>query len=222
MTEITIDKIIRSKRRSIALIVSSDAQLVVRAPMRTSLEYINGLVFRKRLWINRKKEQALKNGASAKPKQFTDGEEFYYLGKVYKLVFEDCHTISLADCFYFPEKHVSVCRERIIKWYKQMAKEKITERAQWYSRITGWKYNALSVTSAMTRWGSCGYNGSVNFSWRLIMAPIEVVDYVVVHELAHIAEKNHSDKFWNKVKVILPDYKERQRWLRENRVMLNI
>jgi len=170
MEEIKIDKLIRSKRRSIALIVSSEATLIVRAPMRTTLEYIEGLVFEKRAWIKKKKDQILKNSWPAKK----------------------CEELS-----------------------QEKALEKITERVNFYSRITGWKFKSVSITKAESRWGSCGPNNSINFSRRLIMAPIDVIDYVVVHELAHIAEKNHSKKFWDKVEAILPDYKEKRKWLKE-------
>jgi len=217
MNEIKIDKIIRSKRKTIALIISADAMLVVRAPMMTTLKYIKSLVFKKRFWINEKKKQVLKNGVPAKNKEFVNGEGFLYLGETYKLKIENCEIVKLSDYLYFPEKYLSDGRVKIIEWYKQKALEKITERADWYSQITGWRFKSMSITNAERRWGSCGSSGSINFSWKLIMAPLSVIDYVVVHELAHITEKNHSVRFWNKVKTVLPDYKGRQRWLKENK-----
>lgn len=223
MTDIIIDKIIRSRRKTIALIVSSNAELVVRAPVSTPLEYIRDLVLKKRSWINRKKEQALKRVNTTKGKSFSDGEGFLFLGETYRMKIEDCNSIRLIDGdINFPERYLAAARIAMIEWYRQAAKEKITERADLYSRITGWGYKSLSVTGAERRWGSCSYRGSINFSWRLIMAPLDVVDYVVVHELAHIVEKNHSYKFWDKVRGVLPDYKERQRWLKENGRNLNI
>ena len=104
----------------------------------------------------------------------------------------------------------------MIVWYKEQAFEKITESANHYSQISGWKYKTINITSAQGRWGSCSSSGSINFSWKLIMAPFDVVEYVVVHELAHITEKNHSARFWNKVKSILPNYKTQEKWLKEN------
>jgi len=213
---VKIDKIIRSRRKTIALIVSADATVIVRAPMRTNLEYIKKLVFQKRFWIDRKKKQALKNSVSAKAKEFVGGEEFLYLGENYKLKIENREDIELADCLYFPEKYLNDSRAKMIEWYQQKALEKIAERVNFYSQITGWKFKSISITNAKKRWGSCGPSGSLNFSWRLIMAPLDVIDYVVVHELAHIPEKNHSKRFWNKVKSILPDYKSRRKWLKDN------
>ena len=237
MSEIKIDKIIRSKRKSIALVVSADATLMVRAPMKTSLEYIKDLIGRKSSWIHKKRDWVLKNGGLSKVKEFTDGEKFLYLGKNYKLKIESRENIKLADSLYFPEKSLDdgrlksdfkgspksdFSRAKIIEWYKQKAKEKITERANLYSRLTGWKFKSISIRNVETRWGSCGAKGSLNFSWKLIMAPTDVIDYVVVHELAHTVEKNHSAKFWDKVRAVLPDYKTRRKWLADNRTKLKI
>jgi predicted metal-dependent hydrolase len=85
-----------------------------------------------------------------------------------------------------------------------------------YASQYGFQYKKIGITSAQTRWGSCSANGSLNFSWRLILAPMEAVDYVVVHELVHTVHHNHSRRFWQKVGKIMPDYKERRKWLRKN------
>lgn len=216
MDEIKIDRIIRSKRRSIALVVSFDATLVVRAPLRISLEYIKNLISEKRSWIEKRRWQILKNGGPAKSKEFVDGESFLYLGENYELKIARCKSIDLKNQLYFPEKYLKKAREKMIKWYKKEAREIITERAKLYGKISGWNFQSISITSANTRWGSCSPNGSINFPWKLIMAPLYIVDYVVVHELAHIPEKNHSKRFWKKVEIILPDYKTRRKWLKEN------
>ncbi len=214
--KIKIDKIVRSKRKSIALVIAPDATLIIRAPIRATLEYIEDLVFRKRLWIDKKRKQILKNGAPVEAKKFIGGEEFFYLGQIYRLKIEPIKNIRLADYLYFPEKYLNKARARMIGWYKQKAREKITERTVLFSRITGWKFKSILITSAESRWGSCGAMGSLNFTWKLIMAPPSVIDYVVVHELAHTVERNHSARFWNKVATVLPDYKIRRKWLKDN------
>lgn len=211
MNEIKINKLIRSRRRTITLAICPDATLTVRAPLLTPLSYIQKLVFEKRAWINKKQMQIMKNGGPSKPKEFVDGEEFLYLGKIHKLKFANRKGLGLRDR-----------KEKMIAWYKRQALQKITERANFYSRITGWEFKSISITKAERRWGSCGPKGSINFSWKLIMAPLEVVDYVVVHELAHIPERNHSKRFWAKVASIIPDYKERRKWLRDNIGKFNV
>jgi len=220
MEEIKIDKIIRSKRKTIALVVESDATLVIRAPFETTLEYIEALVFKKRFWINEKKQVVNKDCAFVRKREFVNGEGFLFLGKTYKLKIQDCDEIKLSDYLFLPKKYLNEPRERMVEWYMKRALEKITERADWYSKDTGWKYKSIKINNAQSRWGSCGPSGSLNFTWRLIMAPLNVIDYVVVHELAHIHEKNHSWKFWNKVKTVMPDYKQREKWLKENRKYL--
>lgn len=216
MDEIIIDKIVRSKKRSIALTISADASLIVRAPMAVSIGYIKGLVFEKRAWIIAKKKQALARGALIPKKGFVNGEEFLYMGERHALKIEKCRAIALEDHLYFPEKHLPRARKKMTAWYKQKALEVITERVAMYSAMTGWKCASVSITGAQKRWGSCGPRGKLHFSWRLIMAPRHIIDYVVVHELAHIPERNHSPRFWNKVGMVLPDYKERRKWLKEH------
>ncbi len=222
MDEIIIDKIIRSRRRTIALMVSADAALIVRAPMVVTMEYISNLVHRKRAWIIAKKKQALARGAVTPRKEFVSGEEFLYLGKRYALKIEKCTAITAANYLYFPEKYIKRARVKMIQWYKQKALEIITERAGQYSAMTGWRFTSLSITSAQKRWGSCGPRGALHFSWRLIMAPLDVIDYVVVHELVHIPERNHSPRFWHKVGMVMPDYKERKQWLKEHGIKFRI
>lgn len=220
MGDIKIDKIVRSRRRTVALVVTANATLVVRAPFRVSLKYINGFVSAKEPWIKAKLQQAKENKVTTR--EFINGESFLYLGERYRLKVEDCDKIQLSGVLLFPKKHLPEAKVKMIEWYKEMAREIIKERADVYSKETGWEYRTIKITSAQNRWGSCSPKGSINFPWRLVMAPIHVIDYVVVHELAHILEKNHSARFWNKVEMVLPDYKQRKKWLKENRKFLNL
>ncbi len=112
--------------------------------------------------------------------------------------------------------------ERFTNWYKERAYEKIKERVEFYAQKRGLKYNRVNITSAEKRWGSCSAKGNLNFSWRLIMAPLPVVDYVVVHELVHLIEKNHSKEFWKKVKLFMPDYEKYKDWLKEKGHLLTL
>lgn len=98
---------------------------------------------------------------------------------------------------------------------KQRASAIIPQRVELYSQQTGIKYNKIRISNARRRWGSCSAKGNLNFSWRLALAPLEVIDYVVVHELAHIIHKNHSKKFWKLVAAIYPNYKLCRKWLRD-------
>lgn len=216
MNGIKINKLIRSSRKTIALIVASDAALVVRAPLKTPLAYIEDLIAQKKRWILRKKEQALKNYFPAEKKEFQNGEKFLFLGKTYPLKISSVWEIELREELIFPERFLKNAAEKMMTWYRESAFEKITERARYYSQISGWKYSLIRINNAQGRWGSCSRGNALNFTWRLVMAPPEVLDYVVVHELAHIPEKNHSPRFWNKVEMILPNYQVQREWLRKN------
>jgi len=107
-------------------------------------------------------------------------------------------------------------------WYKERAYEIISERVQAYAQRYGFAPRQVKITSAKTRWGSCSPNDGLNFTWRLVMAPLEVIDYVVIHELVHLRIRNHSSKFWKEVGLIDPDYKNKRKWLRENGEKLNL
>ena len=98
--------------------------------------------------------------------------------------------------------------------YREQARARISERVAWFARIMGVSYGRITIRAAKTRWGSCSAKGNLNFHWKLILMPEEVLDYVVVHELAHRKQMNHSPAFWAEVEKVLPDYRERRRWLK--------
>ena len=217
MEEIKINKIIRSRRKTIALVITRDATLVVRAPLRASLGYINGLVSKKSHWI-RKKLLEMSERPMPPVKEFVNGEEFFYLGKPYQLcIVENSDSdIELKDKLYLSKRAVPEAREVLKLWYKSEALKIISDRCKRYQRIIGCKPSSIKISEAKKRWGSCGRKGTLNFSWRLIMAPVEVIDYLIVHELAHIGQLDHSRAYWSKVGSILPDYKIWDKWLKDN------
>jgi hypothetical protein len=215
---VKIDHIIRTKRKSIALIIEQDGRLVVRAPMRVSDADIKHLVKQKEGWIREKQKQVKDKSTQSTPKVYMDGEEFLYLGKSYKLkIVTDLNpALVLSRKFYLSLRALPKAESVFTKWYRDQARAVISERVKLYAARHGFKYRKIRITSARTRWGSCSSMGNLNFTWRLVMAPPEVIDYVVVHELAHLQVNNHSKEFWNQVGCIMPDYKKRLRWLKEN------
>jgi predicted metal-dependent hydrolase len=213
-------KIIRSKRRTVALVITKDATLEVRAPLRVSLNVIKEFVDKKKTWIKNKIE--LINQERVLPKKFEEGEDFIYEGNAYKLQISDGKDISISSVLHFPKKLLPEARQHLIVWYKKQAFTKIVERVDHYANITRLEYKAVKLTNAERRWGSCSCKGSLNISWRLIMAPPDILDYIIVHELIHLIERNHSKQFWDRVQTILPNYKEQERWLKQrgNTLML--
>ena len=216
-------KLIRSKRRTLALMIGADATLVVRAPAHTPLDTIEQFVGKNTGWIKRTLAR-VRQRPQVKKKEFLTGEAFLFLGKSYPLEVQPDtqEPLDLRDGFILNEKEQSRGRALFIEWYKNEAKKIIAARVEWWAQRFGLAYNSVSITSANRRWGSCAPNDRLNFSWRLVMAPIPVIDYVVVHELAHVTHKNHSKRFWSRVKAMYPDHKAAKTWLRENEGMLNL
>ncbi|MCU0665485.1 MAG: M48 family metallopeptidase [Candidatus Omnitrophica bacterium] len=221
MEQIKIHKIIRSKRRTVALVISPDAALTVRAPMRLPLDYIEKLVSKKSSWIKRKISD-IQSRPKTRPKEFVDGEEFLYLGEAFRLKIVDEKQISIGEYLYFPRSMLLKAKENLKEWYKSQIKQRIEERIAWYARQAGVDNMSIAITGAQKRWGSCANKSSLNFSWRLAMAPLEVIDCVLAHELAHIKERNHSANFWCKVRALIPDYKKHVSWLKANEHLLHI
>ncbi|GCC11564.1 hypothetical protein IPdc08_01619 [archaeon] len=218
-----IDKIIRTKRTGIALQITDDATLIVRAPLDIDTFTIENIVLKHKKWIEKKKKEILSRDPKFSRKKFVDGENFLYLGESYRLTIVDDKTpLKFENRFYLSKEYQTMAKEIFIKWYKEKAHEKISERVQWYASKKGLKYSKINITNDQKRWGSCSPNGNLNFSWRLIMAPLSVIDYVVVHELIHLEERNHSKSFWLKVKTLMQDYEIYKKWLRYNGYLLRI
>jgi len=178
--------------------------------------HIQNLLLKKANWILKKQSQAKVRKIQNSPKKFIEGENFHYLGQPYPLKLTDTDAINLTDSLEFPRIFILSAQQHLTQWYKAQASDKIRERAELYSKITGLSYSKIKISDAAKRMGSCSASGNLNFSWRLIIAPLENIDYVVVHELIHLDERNHSRRFWNKVGAVLPDYKEKDSWLKHN------
>lgn len=194
---IKIDKIIKSKRKTIALQITDDATLIVRAPFFVDDKTIEQVVESRKEWIEMKRKEILSRDPKFLPKEFVNGEGFLYLGKYYRLkILKNAEEpLKFDNGFYLSKEHLHHARDLFVQWYKQRAYEKISERVKWYVQKRGFKYNKVNITDAQKRWGSCSCKGNLNFSWRLIMAPLAVVDYVVVHELVHLEEKKTHQGF---------------------------
>ena len=232
--DIKIDKIIKTKRKTVMMQITKDAQLIVRAPKYTPNFVIKIAVQKRAQWIHKnqkKMREKINNSLTGGKKRFVDNEKFLFLGQIYKLkIVSDLHTPLVLDeqtgefllAVIFPHDEEEA-RELFIKWYKSRALEIILPCVGKFARKYNLhQYNKIRVSDARSRWGSCSSEGNLNFSWRLVMASREVVDYVVIHELAHLKERNHGTQFWALVEKMCPEYKERKKWLKNNGHMLDI
>lgn len=222
--KIKINEIIRTNRKTIAIIVEYDGRLVVRAPLRVSDKDIFRLVHKKEKWIRRKQEQVRHQYPRVQARKFASGEPFFYLGEVHKLslVERSRPPLLLNEHFELSRDALPRAEEIFVKWYREAARRVITERVFICSRENNFSNTRIRVTSARTRWGSCNSTGGLNFTWRLVLAPMPIIDYVVLHELVHTQVNNHSRKFWNMVENIMPDYRLRYDWLKENGYLLTL
>lgn len=219
-----IEKIIRSKRKSFCIEIDEAGKILLRIPIKASDETIKEFIKKHSKWIEKNLNEIENRKIKYQPKNFVDGEKFLYLGKFYdlKIIEDQKFPLIFEDGFYLSNNYISNAYKIFKNFYKKMAKEIINERIKFYVNKYGFKYNKIKITSANKRWGSCTGKGNLNFSYRLIMAPLKVVDYVVVHELVHLIDKTHKKSFYNKVEKILPDYKERKDWLNKNGYLLKI
>jgi len=223
--QIEIEKIIRTNRKTIALQITDNASLIVRAPYNVTEETIKNVIIKHLDWIEKRKKDLLTRDPKFVKKEFVNGEGFLYLGKSYKLKIiknQEKPLIFQDGYFLLSKEYQAIAMELFIDWYKKKAYEKISERVEWYAQKRGFIYNKINITDANKSWASCSAKGNLNFSWRLIMAPLPVIDYVVVHELVHLKEKNHAKTFWNKVKMLMPDYEKYEEWLKRNGYLFHL
>ena len=212
----------RKRRKTISLQISDKSELVIAAPYFTPIGEINRFVQEKQNWIHKAiqkhKEEAIRN----KAKEYINGETFYYLGESFPLetFFEQNERKGLVfwgNRFYL--NTTDAAEEGIsyfASWYKKKAKIHFRQRVDFYSRELNLRAKSVKITSANKRWGSCSADNNLSFGFRLIMAPQDIIDYVIVHELMHIKEKNHSAAFWKLIEVVMPEYKVHRRWLKDN------
>ena len=219
---------IRSKKRrkTISVHIKEDGKIVIYTPYHTPKWEIEKFIKEKQSWIVEKISEKEKRTKEAE-KKFLPGERFLYLGEWYPLEMQESGNkeppLNLVfGKFVLNPNRIEETRDLFGQWYKREAREKITERVDSYSHRFQLFPEGIRITSARSRWGSCSPDNQLSFCWRIIMASLAVIDYVLIHELVHIREKNHSKKFWNYLESVLPDYKKHRHWLRENGHLLHL
>ena len=216
-------RIIRSRRRTISLEVTKEATLIVRAPLRAPVQIIDRFIREKQDWIEKKLTEA-RSRPEAPHRTFANGELFMFLGKTYPLEVlpESDAGISLCEKFYIGESRLPECRDLLRAWYEQRAMEIFPARVTGFAAILDYRPKKIRVSDTRRRWASCSTSGTLSFCWRLVLAPPEVIDYVIVHELVHMRQPDHSPRFWEKVGQAMPGYKEHREWLRTHERMLEL
>jgi hypothetical protein len=221
---LTFDKglsveVVRTKRRKTASIKIIDGSVQAIVPDQLSDGRIEELIQKRTPWIRRKLREQLQ-AVAPKPKEYVSGESFTYLGRNYrlKLVSGGVREVKLRGGYL--EFGVSKgTKERdiqnaLVDWYQEHALERLTEKTARYAGTMGVSPNSISVRDYKSRWGSCSLKGEISYNWRIIIAPHHIVDYVVVHELCHLKNPNHSPAYWKSVKREVSDYEVCRKWLK--------
>ncbi len=206
--------------------ITTDAKLIVRAPLSIKNDYIRKLVEQKRSWIRKKQLEIARRNETCLRHHRIDGESLMFLGDSYRIEYSgqaQAQSVSIQNGTVIisagrKDEAIDLIRE----WYIKEAQRIFEERTEYWAAVSGIVYKSVRTSKAAKRWGSCGVKCTLNFSFCLIMAPLRVVDYVVVHELVHVEFRNHSKEYWARVRAIMPDYKEQKKWLKENQVLVAI
>jgi len=208
--------IYRSHRRTLSLEISSEDKVIVRAPFRMPDADIKAFILKKQDWIKRKLEQVKKDKEQINPHTYEAGEIFSFLGKEYPLAFSEqvSGLVDISDKLYVTAAYAGKAKQVLQLWYKLQAGNVFASRVEYFSEKMQVQPKAVNLSNAKHRWGSCSPAGKIRLNWCLVQAPPEIIDYVIVHELAHLKHHDHSKAFWQEVEKYIPDYLEHRRRLR--------
>ena len=214
----------RSRRKSIGFTVGPEG-LVVRAPGWVPLREVDAAVQEKADWILAKLQQARERARQplAPPQAWVHGADLPYLGGTVRLCVlargqlpDVPEGVAALPLNLPPEASAIQVREAAEAWFKKKARALFEERLRYFGPQLGVQHQRLSLSGARTRWGSARTDGHIRLNWRLIHLPLAQIDYVVVHELAHLRVMDHSPRFWDTVEAVMPDWRERRRRLRDH------
>lgn len=214
-----------NKAKNIRLVIDNNGLYIVK-PIKVKISDVERVLKEKSSWIFRHYSELTQKRQNVTERKWETGETLMYLGNNYKINIVG-HKKSIASvsfdgdafCVLMDDKVSGEERKIIVegvfkKWYRQSAAVVLNERIEHFCSITGLKFKAIRLKEQKTRWGSCSREGNLNFNWKLVMAPLWVVDYVVLHEVCHLRHLDHSNDFWNLVAFYMPEYKKAQQWLK--------
>lgn len=209
-------KITKSHRRTISMEVSPEGILHVKAPWFASNTHIQQFITQHQDWVDKHVTLAQKKPQREKH-AYQNGETFWYLGDKVILTTGDYTTIEVKDGkLLFPRGLVFRIQKELTDWYVRTARVVITQQVSSYAAQMQTNYKDLTFSDTKSQWGRCTQDNRLQFSWRLVMAPLLTLNYVVIHELAHTVEKNHSRAFWSIVRRYTPSYRQQIKWLQTN------
>lgn len=210
--------IVYSERKTISIIVERDRRVIVRAPWNTSEALIDKEIQKRKRLLQSKIERNQKYPFKTETKEFVSGESLMYLGEIYKLYVqeESFEGILFDNKFFISRENQKGANKLFKEWFFESAQEFIIPKVKSIAKQIGVFHNNITILDLKYRWGSCTPKDNINLNWRLIKAPVSVIEYIIVHELTHLLEANHTQEFWNRVAVQLPNYDKAKKWLLEN------
>jgi len=213
-----------ARRKTVELAVGRDGRIVLHAPENSDLDRLETLAREKLLWIYRKLGRKEEELHQASAKEYVSGEGFYYRGRKYRLkLLDELHPFRNGEKlrfqgnrFLMPRVLAPKGREIFIGWYNKRAADWIPRRVHLLQDRVGVRAESIEIRDLGFRWGSCTEKGKILFHWRLILLPPERIDYLILHELVHLHEHNHSPAFYERLRRAAPEYEIHEEWLRRN------
>lgn len=211
-----------SDRQTTDIVIERDGVISVRPPIRMTPEQVDETVLSKRMWIYRNLAEWRELHSSRVSREWVSGETFLYLGSSYRLqlVGEQDEPLKLKDGRFCLSRSVvhsgggEAAHRAFEAFYCEKGLPRLERRVRYFAAKVGVPAGSVQVRDLGYRWAACLKTGELHFHWKCLMAPLTVIDYIVVHELCHLHHRDHSDDFWNEVDKVLPDYRDRKEWLR--------
>lgn len=219
-----------AERQTTDIVIERDGVVRVRPPLKMTPEQVDETVFSKRLWIYRNLAEWHDLNATRVVREWVNGESFLYLGSHYRLalVEDQDDVLKLKDGRFQLRRSVieqggrDAAQVAFERFYKEKGQPRIQQRVAHFAPRVGVEAGEVQVKDLGYRWANCLPTGQLHFHWKCLMAPLTVIDYIVVHELCHLRHRDHSLAFWNEVDKVLPSYHERKEWLRQRGAQLNV
>jgi predicted metal-dependent hydrolase len=207
-----------TSRKTASIYIERDGTVSLRVPKGTSDLRVEKILESRRKWIYKSLAEWRLLNASRVQRQYVNGEGFLYLGRSYRLrlLARAASPLTLKGGYFQLHVNGGDCAKHFKDFYREKGLSRIPARVEYFAKRLGLDVRGIRVMELKNRWGSCSSNRYLNFHWKCMMAPLTVIDYIIVHELAHLRHKRHTQAFWGEIDKVLPDYKERIEWLRSN------
>lgn len=222
--------VVKSNRRKTTALKIKNGEVSIHIPTRQSIKIAHQFVQQKTAWIQQKLQHQTQPQQLSPEKEFIAGELLLFLGKNYPLqLIAAARPATIMKTAQSIELHgrlnklsTTAIRAALILWYKQQAKLYLVSQTAFLAEKIGLLPRSITVKTYKARWGSCRITGDIQYNWKLMLAPPDIIDYVIVHELCHLQQHNHSAAFWRLVQLYCPNFKSARLWLKNNGASLDI